>query len=184
VILILNKRTITVGETTLLRSVFKETLPYGSLQVRPNTGNIGGATNSITPGNTPFLSTQIWCADFSDKTTVSDTNRGTFIHEFVHVWQYYHGITKLSAIWLAVRHLGDYEMAYPYDLSDGDDLTDFNIEQQAAIIEDWWRIIQPLRPLNNIGTDKTLTTYNRHVDQLRSAGPPHTPILPIPKHWH
>ena len=38
------------------------------------------------------------------------------------------------------RHLGDYEKSYFYDLSDEDDLTDFNIEQQASIIEDWSRI--------------------------------------------
>lgn len=60
------------------------------------------------------MSKQICCADFSDE-SVSDSNRATFIHEFTHVWQFYHGITKLSAIWLAVRHLGDYSLAYPYD---------------------------------------------------------------------
>jgi hypothetical protein len=96
----------------------------------------------------------------------------------VHVWQLYHGITKLSAIWLTVRNLGDYEAAYPHDLSDHDDLTDFDIEQQAAIIEDWWRIGQSLLPLNNQGTDKSPAAYTPYVDQLRSAGPPHTPAIP------
>jgi hypothetical protein len=67
--------------------------------------------------------------------------------------QYYHGVTKLSAIWLAVRHLGDYSLAYPYDLSDSDDILDYNIEQQAAIIEDWWLITKGMcRSTTLVGT--------------------------------
>ena len=63
---------------------------------------------------------------------------------------------------------GAYEKSYSYDLSDEDDLTDFNIEQQASIIEDWWRISRnpPLAPLKNTGKDTAVTTYGRFVDQL------------------
>jgi hypothetical protein len=78
-------RSITSGERTLLRSVFEETLPYGTLRVAPNDSNTGGVDNSITPGAVPFISTIIWCADFSDK-SMSDSTRSTFIHEFTHVW--------------------------------------------------------------------------------------------------
>jgi hypothetical protein len=172
------KRSITTGERTLLRSIFEETLPYESLEVSVNELNLGGEDNSITPGNLPMFSDKIWCADFTDTTTVSKADRGTFVHELTHVWQYYHGITKLSAIWLAVRHLGDYQLAYPYDLSAYDDLVDFNIEQQAAIIEDWWRVTVGMLPINNIGVDKSLSSYNRYVDQVRSAGVPYKPLLP------
>jgi hypothetical protein len=143
------------------------------LRVRANTDNWGGEDNSITPGNIPWFSTQIWWADFSDTTTVSKTDQGTFIHEFVHVWQYYHHITKLSAITLYAWYRGDYDpKAYNYDLSDYDDFTDFNIEQQASIVEDFWRINEGLSPLRNVGTDKAETTYYRFVEQMRGAGPP------------
>ena len=83
-----------------------------------------------------------------------------------------------------MRHLGDYEDAYPYDLSDSDDLTDFNIEQQASIIEDWWRITKHMLPLNNHGADKTLAAYTPFVDQLRNAGVPHAPLIPIMRFRH
>src|SRR5262249_38594263 len=148
------RRRITDGERGLLRSA-EETLPYGSLEVTTNVGNIGGETNSITPGGIPMFATGIWCADFS----APGEGKSTFIHEFMHVWQFYHGITKLSAIWLFARHLGDYERAYPYDLSDSDDVTDFNIEQQAAIIEDFWRLGSSMSPLNNIGSNKNPASY-------------------------
>jgi hypothetical protein len=178
-----DRRPVTGGETTLLMSVFDHTLPFGTLTVARNVGDIGGVDNSLTPGNQPWLATSIWCADFSDA-AVSDEDRSTFIHEFVHVWQYYHGITKLSAIWLAARHLGDYEAAYAYDLSDEDDLTDFNIEQQASIIEDWWRVKKGMSPLKNTGSDKSLATYTRFAEQMRNAGPPHTPLVPTMRYRH
>ena len=179
------KRSITSGERKLLYDVFQASLPYGILQVDANTENRGGEDNSITPLGIPYFSTRVWCADFSDK-TVCESNQGLFIHEFVHVWQQYHFITKLdAAVWLYVRHLGDYEKSYSYDLSDEDDLTDFNIEQQASIIEDWWRISRnpPLAALKNTGKDSAVTTYGRFVDQLRST--PWTPLRsPRPKVPH
>jgi len=135
----LTQRIITSGEEKILRAVFYDTLPYGKLDVMPNYSNFGGQDNSYTPGAIPNLSIDIWCADFSDP-GVSKSDKSTFVHEFVHVWQFYHGITKLSAIWLGLRYITDYGRAYPYDLSDSDDFTDYNIEQQASIIEDWWRL--------------------------------------------
>jgi hypothetical protein len=170
------ERSLTPGERSLLRQIFEITIPLDTMVLSVNNHDVGGKDNSITPRGVPWLSSDIWCADFSAE-TVSNDDRGTFIHECVHVWQYYHGITKLSAICLFARHLGHYELAYPYDLADSDDFTDFNIEQQASIIEDWWRITKGLRPLNNTGAIKTLYAYNRYVDQMRGAGLPHKPLL-------
>jgi len=167
----------------LLTHIFAQTLPYRDLEVLTNFGDFGGEDNSITPGDAPMFSAQIWSEDFSAG-TVSDSDKGTFIHEFTHVWQYYHGITKLSVIWLALRHLGDYRNAYPYDLSDEDDLTDYNVEQQAAIIEDYWRITRSLSPLNNNGIDKKLSSYQQFVNQVKGAGAPHAPLIPEMRFRH
>ena len=170
-----HKRSITAGERSLLFKIFEITLPYGSLIVDANTANRGGVTNSITPAAIPYFSTTIWCADFSDP-TVSDDYRGIFIHEMTHVWQYCHGDTKIfSAAWLYARHLGDYEKAYPYDLSDSDDFSDYNIEQQASIIEDFYYVVLGKPPKNNRGGVRSLSAYNRYVDQMRSGGAPFMP---------
>ena len=88
---------------------------------------------------------------------------------------------------MARHQYSDYKDAYPYDLSDHDDLTDFNIERQASIIEDYWRlsISPPMTPLNNTGTNKGLSYYEPFAAQVRSAGPPRKPAIPsIPGHWH
>ncbi len=179
-----DERKLTGGEITLLSKVFAQTIPYTTQRVRVNSDNWGGETNSITPGSTPFLTSEIWCADFSDK-DVSKEAQSTFVHEFTHVWQYYHGVTKLSALWLMARYGSDYDTkAYRYDLSDSDDLTDYNIEQQAAIIEDFWRLKNGLSPLNNIGKDRSMSSYNNFADQVQSAGLPHKPLIPTGQFRH
>jgi len=169
------RRKITAGERSLLRRVFEETLPYAKLDVATNDHNIGGKTNSITPEDVPYLSTEIRCEDF-DGPSVLKSYQGTFIHEFVHVWQHYHGVHKLlGAAWQYVRHGGDYDEAYWYDLADSNDLTDYNLEQQAAIIEDFWRINNGLATSRNKGAITGRDVYYRFAEQLRSAGQPHTP---------
>ncbi len=62
------------------------------------------------------------------------------------------GVHKVGGfIYQGLRHLGDYDKAYPYDLSDNDDILDFSFEQQAAIIQDFYRISEGKPTLRNIG---------------------------------
>jgi len=168
----------------MLGKVFAQTIPYGAQEVTINSQDWGGEDNSITPGSTPFLTRLGWCADYSDP-KVDGESKSNFVHEFVHVWQYYHGITKLSALYLMVRYRSDYaNLAYQYDLSDNDDLTDYNIEQQAAIIEDFWRIKNGLSPSKNTGSDRSLSTYAKFVEQVQSAGAPVKPFIPTMRFRH
>ena len=177
-------RSLTDGEKSLLRPIFGVTLPLEVMQVSRNDMEWGGADNSITPGDTPFMAKSVWSTDYSNS-SVSDDDRGTFIHECVHVWQFYHGITKLSAIKLFVWYRSDYQpKAYRHDLSDNDDFTDYNMEQMAAIIEDWWRILNHLPPQFNVGGDRSLDKYNHFVDQMRGAGMPVKPHIPIMRIRH
>lgn len=176
-------RYLTDGEKSMLRQIFEITLPLDSMQVTRNDEEIGGPDNSITPGPIPFMAKTAWSTDYAYGSSASDEDRGNFIHECVHVWQFYHGITKLSAIKLYVWYRSDYyPEAYKYNLSDNDDFTDYNMEQMAAIIEDWWRILNHLSPQFNIGGDRSLDRYNHFVDQMRSVGMPVKPnIPPIPR---
>ena len=177
-------RSLTDGEKSLLRPIFEITLPLEVMQVSRNDMKWGGADNSITPGDTPFMAKSVWSTDYSSS-SVSDDDRGTFIHECVHVWQFYHGVTKLSAIKLFVWYRSDYQPnAYRYDLSGNDDFTDYNMEQMAAIIEDWWRILNHLPPQFNVGGDRSLDKYNHFVDQMRGAGMPVKPHIPIMRIRH
>jgi hypothetical protein len=158
-----------------LRSIFEETLPYEGLQVDTNDGNWGGKTNSITPENIPHFATTIFCADFSGPGVDVD-DKSIFVHEFMHVWQFYHGVHKVAGfIWQGLKHIRNYEDAYPYDLSDSNDILDFNFEQQAAIIQDFYLINEGKPTQCNIGRVNSREAYYRYAEQVRSAGAPSLP---------
>jgi len=57
-----------------------------------------------------------------------------FIHEMVHVWQFHHGIN----VWFEglKTHLTRGDKAYYYTA--GKNWEDYNIEQQAQIVQDWF----------------------------------------------
>ena len=176
-------RSLTAGEKSLIWKIFEITLPTEVMQVSRNDMEWGGEDNSITPGDTPFMAKSVWHTDYADP-NVSEDDRATFVHECVHVWQYYHGVTKLSAIKLFVWYRSDYQpKAYRYDLSENDDFTDYNMEQMAAIVEDWYRILNHLSPQFNVGGNRSLDRYNHFVDQMRAAGAPVKPHIPTIKHW-
>src|ERR1700722_2796649 len=59
-----------------------------------------------------------------------------------------------------------------YDLDSSSSLSYFNMEQQAQIIQDYYRVSKGLspEPSYNVGTRKSLSDYQPYVDQLKSAG--------------
>jgi len=76
--------------------------------------------------------------------------KAIFIHELAHVWQHQNNVlsVKLHGIFTAVEHLFQYEKAYAYDLDINKDLLDYSMEQQAAIIEDYFSVTNSHRPRN------------------------------------
>jgi len=166
---------LTGPERMLLYTVFKATLPYNEIVCRINTGNIGGANNSITPTGNPYFSSQVYCADFS-KDGVSLDAKWVFFHEMTHVWQYYHRINVLmSAIGLTIVSLGKYEKGYPYKLRPPVQFSSYNIEQQAALVADYWIMTKGGRPVYNQDNNPVLSDYTSLITQLQTSGPPHTP---------
>jgi hypothetical protein len=131
----MSSRALTGGEIKILQFVFGSSLPYDRQQITINAAHVGGIDNSITYFHTPHYSPLIWCPDFS----VPTAQQWTFVHEFGHVWQYYHGTAPIKG-WLAnfQRHPIDYELNYPYDLTASEYVEDYNIEQQASIVADYW----------------------------------------------
>jgi len=67
---------------------------------------------------------------------------------------------------------GDYVKAYPYNLTRGSNLSDFNIELQASIVADYWALLtQKLAPQDNKNPKATLAGYSVVIDQLQKSGP-------------
>lgn len=163
-------RFLTSGEMALLRPIFADTLPYNDQIIGDNSSEWGGYWNSITPHNIPRLAKPIWTYDFS---RASFGDRWIFIHEMTHAWQWYHGGNNvLSAAGLWMRYGSDYDSAYDYNFDDGNSLFDFNFEQQACIVADYWYVSNGLVPQNAKGMRADLRTYFPYISQLRAAGPP------------
>ena len=205
-------RKLTIGEKTLLRVIYGDTLPYQIMEVEKNDwpllGSLGGKHNSITPRGTPHMAPSLYSEDYGSET--SKRNVGVFIHEVMHVWQWYHGHNNiLNAVSTAVWDSGinwnklrahcnskgcessadptgrdfvtTYDDAYWYDLKDSNRLANYNFEAQASIVEDYWFVTQGLLPEKNRGNKKERWQYEIFINQLRTAGPPRGPLdIPLP----
>ena len=165
----------------MLRPIFAGTLSYDDQYVGRNDGEVGGPWNSYTPGYLPNMAVRLWSWDYSRE---SDVDAAVFVHEMVHVWQSGHGrhnALRGIYLWMKYDHIwGDYDNSYTYDLNSSSSFDYFNMEQQAQIIQDYYRVFKHLdpesRPLEpgkyyNVGTRKSLSDYQPYVNQLQSAGP-------------
>lgn len=94
-------------------------------------------------------------------------SKHVFIHELVHVWQYQHfGSIYIARAIKAQRSKEGYNYGGParlyHHMLKGGKLTDFNFEQQADIIEDYYKMIT--RP-DHAGP-MNLSIYHYYADQL------------------
>jgi hypothetical protein len=167
-------RGLTSGEIRLLFPIFGDTIDYDQQTVDRNDDHTGGEYNSFTPGYFPNMSPHIWSWDYS---LAPHPNAAVFVHEMVHVWQSGHGSHNLlRGAYLYVRYRGHYEKSYKYNLDSSTKLSDFNLEQQAAIIEDYYLVSKNLLPDSSVGTRKTVPDYVPYVEQLKTAGPFRWPV--------
>jgi hypothetical protein len=129
-------RKLSSAEQTLALSVFGQTLPpWNKIMVSDGLGYDdrpwthpaipSGVILSVGPVIFPdCLSQEIFQGRRIDC---------TFVHEMTHVWQYFHGYhVVLSSVW--AQSLGD-----GYDGALGKSWNAYNVEQQATIVENWYK---------------------------------------------
>ncbi len=99
-----------------------------------------------------------------------------FIHEMTHVWQYQNGQT------VALRAIGEQlffefpskiglgDGAYVYKLDQSKNLLDYEIEQQASIVADYWamknRLIDKVKQRATNRSEAYLAHYSIVVDTV------------------
>ena len=164
-------RGITTGEYLLIKDVFKETVRYDAIRCDQNKANIGGKGNSLTPAGVIYFSTLWYCKDFSQ--APDGFQKWLFVHEMMHVWQWGHNVYPVwQALGLVIAHGGIYEAAYPYDLVPGKSLTEYNMEQQASIIADYWALFTNQHKVrDNRNTQATIDGYLPLIAELQKSGP-------------
>ncbi|WP_293676016.1 hypothetical protein [uncultured Phenylobacterium sp.] len=125
-------RRLTAGERALAAEVFAGGLDAARVWILA----IPAWGRAFVPGRRLM----VWPApaartDFADPATPLD-DQATFVHELTHVWQAQNGVALLLAKLMA----GDSAASYAYDLTSGLAFPAMNIEQQAMVVEDAFRL--------------------------------------------
>lgn len=135
-------RNLTDGEIVLARDVFSDSIRYERVKIHRGKYFFTQPKNSgMTPNGEIYVSGAPYRKDYSS----ANTNfQAFFIHEMTHVWQYQNKIlhVKLAAVLGQIRFLGNYRKMYEYTLEAGKNLTEYDIEQQAAIVEDYFTVVK------------------------------------------
>lgn len=146
-------RVLDKDEQALARSVFGPTLPpWDTIAI---TNGLGGAgrpwtndgpffrgSNPMVPGMRYALN--VGSVAYNDLTSTGPTygllcdNFGRicdlFVHEMTHVWQAFN-----DSNWTMARSAWAQSFGAGYEYTPGDSWDSYNVEQQAHIVEDWYR---------------------------------------------
>ena len=137
-----NMRALTDAEIQLAKSVFLETIPYHLVRIDDDLG-LGGApwTESNLSGYDIHFGPMGY-AGATSSTTMPNFGviRDIFIHEMTHVWQgahssFHEGYMIKSA---ASQVWGWATKSDAYAYTPGKSWDDYNVEQQAHLVEDWF----------------------------------------------
>jgi hypothetical protein len=154
------ERGLTAGEARLCRTIFRDTIPTGTVRIIKRKVLFGGYTpfGNINASEESYESDYVG-AHLNGRPPNAGRewaeNAHWFIHELAHVWQHYVGMAKGAMflkgrrearrlLWKRKRKVdldtydGDAAL-YAYRIDrDGLDLLDFSLEQQAEIIADYF----------------------------------------------
>lgn len=154
------KRKLTTKEKRLLSTVFVNTLPFDRIQITDKIG-LGDRAYALPVLIGKKVNLNVGEDNFNSD--LSEVHPSLLIHESVHAWQSVHGFFKFdyalnSGICQLINVFNPNSSAYDY--RPGRKWKDYNAEQQAQIIEHWYR--------DGLSIKSSLWHYIR--DHLREPG--------------
>lgn len=133
-------RALTQNEKRLGATVFQNALNYKAVRIHDEKYIFFQAANVLmTPNGQIYAPGTMYRNDYASEPL---NYQELFIHELAHVWQYQMKVLnpKLSGLFEFVRNGFSYGKAYRYVLQSEKDLTDYGMEQQAAIVADYFTV--------------------------------------------
>ena len=137
---LLRYRKLTLGEITLAQTVYQNSFNYDKIFIHK--GRLiplfQNEKIAMSPFGTMHFPPALYVDDFS---TASITKQHLFIHEMAHVWQYQLGLmTWLDGAILGMKggYRGNACYAYSDRVGVCQRFNQFNMEQQADLIADWF----------------------------------------------
>ena len=154
-----NTRPLSPHEKKLAKSVFGNAIRLDEVRI-DNKARIGCQNRNIV--YVSYTTINAW----------GSIRPETFIHELVHVWEFQQmGGAYIPRALRAQRTKHGYNYGGPKFLNEamqkGQKLTDFNLEQQADLICDYFSIKEGLKPTWGKGNEADLPVYQYFVSQLR-----------------
>lgn len=125
-------RRLTLGEIALARTVFGSYIDYARVWIHLGSYLPFGLQN-VDTGMTPSGGLYFRGANYQDDFSAANPDKKhLFIHEMTHVWQYQNGM------WVKFRGSMSWAVDYHYDFKGKSRLVEYSMEQQAAIISDYF----------------------------------------------
>jgi len=132
-------RPLTKGEIALAKSVFGDSVDYSTVTISDQ--KFGGLEflpegTAMAPNGKLYMP-GCYKEDYSKEPALT---KSLFIHEMTHVWQFQNKVLApiVEAAKLNLKHGFNYMAAYGYTLDGKKDLLDYNMEQQASIVQDYF----------------------------------------------
>ena len=169
------ERALRPEELRLARDVFEETLPYNRIMIGDDLGRSGRAYMDAEDmpgwGTGDYYVLRLGYFGYRDATSTLPAYAGkrmvrtVFIHELTHVWQAFRGHNVLTE---SIAAQGCYavftfDAGNAYNYTPGRKFCDYNVEQQASIVEDWF-----------MGGMKTEGELYKYIRDHIHTGKPHT----------
>ncbi len=132
-------RTLTPPELILANSVFQTSILYSQVRLQDDLG-MGGRPWTSPPSPLYYV---LHVGAYFVNMTATNYRKRLLIHELAHVWQGQHGVplgyvlnSAFHQALSAITNGGDVAPAYNY--TTGLKWAQYNCEQQASIVEDWF----------------------------------------------
>jgi hypothetical protein len=129
-------RPLTAGEIQLAKTLFGNAVDYAVVRISDQPAPLQNPNSAMVVGNTIYTH-NCYHDDYSKASAFS---RALFVHEMTHIWQGQNKIFNqlLAVAELQLKHKFNYSQAYFFKLDAGKDLLDYGLEQQAAIVEEYF----------------------------------------------
>lgn len=131
---------LTAREISMLKHVFKNSIPYPDIRIHPHGMAVKIVDNwnrpAISPKGEVYFKKKHYAPDFFTDTSIYQ--KTLFVHEMVHVWQHFQDYDVLANGLKLHNKYG--ERAYDYLLMPNIFFEAYNLEAQAAMIQDWFLV--------------------------------------------
>lgn len=158
-------RLMSSTEYSICEGVFKDTLPFRFRIIITNGSGAGGRAFTIPTSLittilgtaaagfagavggylTSFMNLAYLINVGNDYSKLASSRKNLLVHETAHVWQGKNSSMSLSYVFNSCLHqcIGSITGGSAYSYSPGGNWHDYNVEQQASIIEDWFAAGKP-----------------------------------------